>query len=82
MLDEFKEHLKFISMEIQSAETSLEHYVGDTPNDAPFAAQVKRLNAIHNDYDTVISAISRGVIASIGDAIVEIRKIEARYPQP
>ncbi|OCJ08579.1 hypothetical protein A6U87_28900 [Rhizobium sp. AC44/96] len=82
MLNEFKEHLKFISMEIQSAEMSLDHYVGNTPDDAPFAAQVKRLNAIHNDYDTVIAAISTGAITSIGDAIVEVRKIEARYPQP
>lgn len=84
MLTEIKEHLKFISLELQDAQSSIEHYAGDnTPDDAPFLEQAARLDRLHNDYADVVLGIATGVITSADQALAHIKTIEGRsFPNP
>jgi len=79
MLSEIKEHLKFISLELQEAQSSIEHYAdANSPEDAPFLQQAARLDRLHNDYAEVVLGISTGVIQSADEALAHIKTIEGR----
>ncbi|MCR8493669.1 hypothetical protein [Brucella anthropi] len=82
MLNELKEHLKFISKEIQSAQNSINHYaLDDGPENVPFAKHAQRLDALHNHYGDLIAAISAGAITDPEQVLARIRQIEASFPK-
>ncbi|MCR5943936.1 hypothetical protein FG152_24495 [Ochrobactrum sp. XJ1] len=82
MLNELKEHLKFISKEIQSAQSSINHYaLDDGPENVPFAKHAQRLDALHNHYGDLIVAINNGVITDPEQVLTRIRQIEASFPK-
>jgi ribose 5-phosphate isomerase len=81
MLNELKEHLKFISKEIQRAQSSIDHYaLDDGPENVPFAKHAQRLDALHNHYGNLIVDINRGEITDPEQVLARIRQIEVSYP--